>query len=498
MEASPESSVEDEARGQAQPHMADAERVMIGALLADNRKIDELPESALEAHNFYVKSHQTICDHILKLHHNRSVPVDKVTLSESLDAAGMLEAVGGVEYLGDLISAGEYAPNFDNYANIVRDLAALRRLIEETRTIRDSAYDRKDNTADAIIDDAERRIFELSTQYRDKRNSSLRPIKEVVKDVHERIEVMHERQRENKSPYTGLVTGYRCLDEASSGLQPGELTVLAARPSVGKTSFALDIVRNVCTRPDEDGNPRAALFFSLEMSATQLGYRLISVVSGVDQHLMRIGKVHSDRDWTSLVKSLRSFDMWPLWIDEATMLTVNDLRSRARQIMRQAENRGNKMSLIVVDYLQLMIGSRQDRAENRTLEVSAISRGLKSLARELQVPVLALSQMSRRVEERTGNRPQLSDLRESGSIEQDADLIVFLAYSQASKNREPQAGTRFIDLIIGKNRNGPIGMHRLLFNQKQTHFTETYDAVAEHYEEQANPYGDDASAHFSG
>ncbi len=496
MEAAHDSSVEDAARGQAQPHMAEAERVMIGALLADNRKIDELPQSALEPHNFYVKSHQIICEHILRLHHTRSVPVDLVTLSESLDAAGMLDIVGGAEYLGDLISAGEYAPNFDNYASIVRDLAALRRLIEETRAIRDSAYERGDNSADAIIDDAERRIFELSSQYRDKRNSSLRPIQEIVRDVHNRIQEMHERQENQQSPYTGLVTGYKCLDDASSGLQPGELTVLAARPSVGKTSFALDIVRNVCTNPDEEGKQRAALFFSLEMSATQLGYRLTSVVSGVDQHSMRIGKLKSASDWASLIKGLHSFDEWPLWIDEATMLTVNDLRSRARQIMRQAESAGHKMGLVVVDYLQLMIGSRQDRTENRTLEVSAISRGLKSLARELQVPVLALSQMSRRIEERTGNRPQLSDLRESGSIEQDADLIVFLARSQPTKDDEPVHGTSRIDLIIGKNRNGPVGLHKLLFNQRQTHFTELGNATEHDFEAANRPY-DDPTDHYT-
>ena len=466
----------------AAPHSPEAERIVIGVLLADNAKFDELPEGGLSPEDFYQTRHQLIYQHMQMLYSERKTAADAITVGQSLTGADKLEEAGGHEYLGDLYQQGDFYPNFSEYARIVRDTAALRKLIDEARNIRDSAQNRGEKTADEVLDEAERRIFELVSAFRDHHYGALRSIDNIVKQVHDDLELIQQRIREKKSPYTGLVTGHSRLDDSCAGLQPGELIILAARPSVGKTAFALDLIRKVCSFADDDGKQRWAAFFSLEMSGGQLAMRIMSAVSGISSHRMRTGRLNSS-DWERFMQAEDEIGKWGLYIDESNMLTINDLRSRSRRVKRLAENAGKVLSMIVVDYLQLMSGSDSGRHENRTLEVSSISRGLKALARELQVPVLALSQMSRKVEERGDRaRPILSDLRESGSIEQDADLILFLSRTR-KKGPEDPGDIDSIDMDIGKNRNGPVTRIIFSFDKATGRFRQAQDADDRDYQQ---------------
>ena len=466
------------------PHVPEAERVVIGVLLADNAKFDELPDGGLVHEDFYQTRHQLIYQHMQLLYGERKTAADAITVGESLAGAAKLEEIGGHEYLGDLQQQGDIYPNFSEYARIVREMAVLRRLLDEARAIRDTAQHRGDRSVDEIVDDAERRICELAARFRDHRFGSLRSISVITEQMREGLELIQQRVLENKSPYTGLVTGHSGLDYRCAGLQPGELIILGARPSVGKTAFALDLVRRVCSAPDDDGRRRWAAFFSLEMSGNQLAMRIMSSVSGISSHAMRSGKLAAP-EWDRFMQAEEEVGKWGLQIDESSMLTVNDLRSRSRRVKRSAENAGGALSIIIVDYLQLMIGSERDRQENRTLEVSSISRGLKALARELQVPVLALSQLSRNVENRTSRIPQLSDLRESGAIEQDADLVMFLERTRVverSKDRggdEDIGGNReSITMFIRKNRNGPVGKVLFEFEKASNRFRQEAEEEA--------------------
>ncbi|MCY4324419.1 MAG: replicative DNA helicase [Betaproteobacteria bacterium] len=471
------------------PHSAEAERIVIGVLLADNAKFDELPDGGLSHDDFYLARHQLIYQHIDMLYNKHNTVADMATVAESLAGVDKLAEIGGREYLLDMQQQADFYPHFAQYARTVREIAVLRRLIEETRAIRDLAQQRRDNAAnrsedrqkilsvDEIVDKAEQKVSELASKFRDHRDASLLEISKIVRDVHKNLEIIQQRVKEKKLPYTGLITGHSLLDYYCAGLQPGELIILGARPSVGKTAFSLDLVRRICSKPDEEGRQRWVGFFSLEMSASQLAMRIMSSVSRISSHAMRTGQLAAP-EWDRFMQADEEVSKWGLQIDESSMLTVNDLRSRSRRIKRMAENTGGTLSMIIVDYLQLMIGSDRDRQENRTLEVSSISRGLKSLARELQVPVLALAQLSRSVEQRSKRIPQLSDLRESGAIEQDADQVIFLERTSEIDKNEPRAedhGPESITMFIRKNRNGPVGKILFEFRKSANRFDQHRD-----------------------
>ena len=434
------------------PHSVEAEQSVLGGLLLDNASFDRIADRIAET-DFYRDEHRRIFRQIRRLL-ERGKPVDAVTVAESLDTAGEGSETGGLAYLGELAANTPSAANIVRYAEIVRDRALLRQLVTAGDEIADSALNPVGRDPKQLLDEAEAKVFAIA-EGGFRHQTGFQHINPLLTQVVERIQELHDR--DNPSEITGIPTGYNDLDNRTSGLQPGDLLIVAGRPSMGKTSFALNMAEHVAI---EVGLPVAV--FSMEMGGAQLAMRMLSSVGRLDAHRVRTGRLNDD-EWARLSFALGKMHEAPLYIDETQALNPIDLRARARRLCRQC----GKLGLIVIDYLQLM-SAANGGGENRATEISEISRSLKGLAKELSVPVIALSQLNRSLEQRPNKRPVMSDLRESGAIEQDADVIMFIYRDEVYHPDTPDKGTA--EIIIGKQRNGPIGTVRLAFLGEYTRF----------------------------
>ena len=434
------------------PHSVEAEQSLLGGLLLDNQAFDKIAD-LVTAEDFYRDDHRRIYRHLAKLiEHGK--PADVVTVAESIEASEDKERTGGPAYLGSLAQNTPSALNIRRYAELVRERSVQRRLIQVATEIAESALAPSGKEIGQLLDEAESRILEVGERGQ-RGTQGFEPIQPVLARVFERID--HLYHQENKSDVTGLPTGFADLDERTAGLQEGDLVIVAGRPSMGKTAFALNIAEHVAV---EDGVPVA--IFSMEMGATQLAMRMLGSIARVDQHKMRTGRLN-DEEWSRLSTAMGKLHDAPIFIDETGALNALELRTRARRIHRQC----GKLGLVMVDYLQLM--SASSTGENRATEISEISRSLKALAKELGAPVVALSQLNRALETRPDKRPMMSDLRESGAIEQDADLILFIYRDEVYYPEKPESkGTA--EVIIGKQRNGPIGKINMTFLGEHTRF----------------------------
>ena len=434
------------------PHSVEAEQSLLGGLLLDNHAFDKIAD-LVTADDFYRDDHRRIYRHVARLI-EQGKPADVVTVAEAVEASEDKDRTGGPAYLGSLAQNTPSALNIRRYAELVRERSVQRRLIQVATEIAESALSPSGKEVGQLLDEAESRILEVGEKGQ-RGTQGFEQIQPVLARVFERIDRLYHQ--ENKSDVTGLPTGFVDLDERTAGLQEGELIIVAGRPSMGKTAFALNIAENVAVR---NGVPVA--IFSMEMGSTQLAMRMLGSIAGVDQHKMRTGRLN-DEEWSSLSTAMGKLHDAPIFIDETGALNALELRTRARRIHRQC----GKLGLVVVDYLQLM-SARQD-GENRATEISEISRSLKALAKELGAPVVALSQLNRALETRNEKRPMMSDLRESGAIEQDADVILFIYRDEVYyPDKLDVRGTA--EIIIGKQRNGPIGTVKLTFLGEHTRF----------------------------
>ncbi|MBV8032881.1 MAG: replicative DNA helicase, partial [Betaproteobacteria bacterium] len=422
------------------PHSIEAEQSLLGALLLDNQAFDRVAD-LVTGEDFYRDDHRRIWRHIARLV-EANKPADVVTVSESIEASEDKDKTGGPAYLGALAQNTPSALNIRRYAELVREKSVQRRLAQVATGIAEDALNPGSKDVGQMLDEAESKIFQIAESGA-RRDQGLMEIKPVLARVFERID--HLYHRDNPSDVTGVPTGYTRLDQMTSGLQAGDLVVVAGRPSMGKTALALNIAEHVAV---DNGLPVA--IFSMEMSAAQLAMRMLGSIARVDQHKMRTGKLN-DREWSELSDAMAKLHETPLFIDEGGALTALEVRARARRLKRQY----SKLGLIVIDYLQLMSSTAQ--GENRATEISEISRSLKAMAKELDVPVIALSQLNRAVDQRPDRRPVMSDLRESGAIEQDADVIMFIYREVVYKPDLPEEQRGIAEVILGKQRNGPIG-----------------------------------------
>lgn len=418
------------------PQSIEAEMSVLGAMLLDNEVIS-LVVPILNKQSFYKTAHQELFQTLVEVY-DRGQTVDLVVLREELKKRSLLEKVGGVEYLLELEETVPTIGNVEFYANIVREKSIKRHLIEVAATIQKQSFDESVET-DLLLDTSERAIFDITQK---KFNTASTKLNEILKETFNRIENLHDRQNR----LTGLSTGYYDLDDCTCGLQPSELIIVAARPSMGKTSLVLNIIEHTGVV-----EKKPAVIFSLEMSAQQVAQNMLCAHARIDAHKLRRGFLE-DKQWSDLSYGMGALSEAPIFIDDTPGLTVLEVRAKARRLKAQYD-----IQLIAVDYLQLM---ESPRSESRQQEISVISRGLKSLARELSVPVIAVSQLNRSVESREGHRPRMSDLRESGSIEQDADVIILL-HREDYYDPEKKDGTA--ELIIAKQRNGPTGTVKLAF-----------------------------------
>ena len=430
------------------PHSIQAEQSVLGALLLDNSAYDRIADSLVE-NDFYRYDHRLIFQHIVKLI-NRCKPADVVTVYESLQGTGKAEEVGGLSYLNDLSSNTPSAANIRHYADIVRSAGACRQLIAVADEISVEAFAWHGKDSKQIVDAAESKILAINERATTKGVG----IQSLITQAVERIDELYNR--DDQSGITGTATGFADIDRLTSGMQAGDLIIVAGRPSMGKTSFAMNIGENVAIK---SGLP--VVVFSMEMGGAQLATRMLGSVGRLDQQRLRVGHLE-DHDWPKMTQAIQLINDARIHIDDSPALNYSELRSRAR---RQAKEFG-KLGLIIIDYLQLM--SANSAGENRATEISEISRNLKGLAKELNCPVIALSQLNRSLENRPNKRPVMSDLRESGAIEQDADVIMFIYRDEVYDSHSQDAGTA--EIIIGKQRNGPIGTVRLAFNGAFTKF----------------------------
>jgi len=433
------------------PHSIEAEQSVLGGLLLDNESLDRITDLLTEA-DFYRSEHKLIYQQITRLL-ERGKPADVVTVSEAIEQAGLTDDTGGLAYLGELAANTPSAANIRRYAEIVRERAVLRHLVVAGDEIATDALNPLGRDAKELLDTAEQKVFAIA-EMGARAQQGFVHINPLLTQVVERIQELHDR--ENPSEITGVPTGFTDLDRMTSGLQAGDLIIVAGRPSMGKTAFALNIAEYVAV---DVGLPVAV--FSMEMGGTQLAMRMLASIGRLDSHRVRTGRL-TDDEWSRLTYALGKLHEAPMHIDETGGMNPTDLRGRARRLKRQV----GKLGLIVIDYIQLMGSTRQN--ENRATEVSEISRSLKALARELEVPIIALSQLSRKVEERTDKRPMMSDLRESGAIEQDADVILMMYREDYYKPDTPDKG--MAEVIIGKQRNGPTGTVSLAFLGEYTRF----------------------------
>ena len=439
------------------PHSLEAEQAVLGGLLLDNAAWDKIADFVRDG-DFYRADHRLIYQYISRLI-GASKPADVITVTEALERGGKLAEAGGLAYVAALAQNTPSAVNIRRYAEIVRDRAVMRQLVSVGSEIAESALNPLGRSADELINEAEARVFAISEQGSRGRQGFVE-IRPLIAQVVERIDQLHA----NPSDITGIPSGYVDLDRMTSGLQQGDLIIVAGRPSMGKTAFSLNIAEHLGL---VEGLPVA--IFSMEMSGTQLVMRMIGSVAKVDQLKVRTGRI-ADDEWPRLTHAWARLNEAPLFIDETPALNALELRARARRLHRQVGGPG--LGLIVIDYLQLMSATGQ--GENRATEISEISRSLKALAKELSVPVIALSQLNRSLEQRPNKRPVMSDLRESGAIEQDADLILFIYRDEVYNAESPDKG--IAEIIVGKQRNGPTGTIKLTFQGQFTRFENYADS----------------------
>ncbi len=430
------------------PHSPEAEFSVLGGLMLDNEAWTEVSER-LTSDDFFRRDHRIVFRAIETLA-GESQPFDVVTVAERLEQTGELADVGGLAMLGQLVEDTPSAANIVAYADIVRERAVMRDLIRAGTGIAERGYHPEGATTDQLLDQAEREVFQISDR-QSRGRSTVRGIKDLLAGAVDRIDELYK----SDNAITGVSTGFSDFDNMTSGLQRSDLVIVAGRPSMGKTAFAVNIAENAAIR---DRLPVA--IFSMEMPGEQLAMRMMSSLGRIDQHRVRTGKLQDD-DWPRLTSAVGMLSEVKLFIDDAPALSPSDLRARCRRIKRE-----HGLGLVVVDYLQLM--RLPGNSENRATEISEISRSLKTLAKELNVPVLALSQLNRSLEQRPNKRPVMSDLRESGAIEQDADVIVFIYRDEVYNEDSPDKGVA--EIIIGKQRNGPIGTVRLTFLGQYTRF----------------------------
>jgi replicative DNA helicase len=455
-----EDSVSDKLR--VPPHSIQAEQSVLGGLMLDNQAWEQIADRVGEE-DFYRREHRLIFRAIDALG-EQNKPFDVVTLAEELERHDSLQEVGGLAYLGNLAKDTPSAANIQAYADIVRERSVTRQLIHVGNQIANSGFQPEGRNSTELLDEAERRVFEIAEQ-RTKAGGGFASVKSLLTKAVDRIETLFGQD----DPITGVATGFSDFDDMTAGLQPADLIIVAGRPSMGKTTFAMNIAENVAI-----GSKLPVAVFSMEMPGEALAMRMMSSLGRINQHRVRTGKLEDD-EWPRLTSAVSMLSDASLFIDDSPALTPTEVRARARRLMREHKQLG----LIVIDYLQLM--QAPGSAENRTNEISAISRGLKALAKELNVPVIALSQLNRSLEQRTNKRPIMSDLRESGAIEQDADLVVFIYRDEVYNEDSPSKG--MAEIIIGKHRNGPTGKINLTFLGEYTKFENFVDDVygAERY-----------------
>jgi replicative DNA helicase len=444
------------------PHSLEAEQSVLGGLMLDNSSWDTVSER-LVADDFYRHEHRLTFNAMAELAEGAH-PLDVVTLSEALERRDQLESVGGLAYLAELARNTPSASNIRAYADIVRERATLRKLIQASRQIADSAYSPEGRLPDELVNEAERLVFQIS-ESRPKFGGPIGMSQLLTKAV-DRIDELFNM----KGQMTGISTGFRDLDDMTSGLQPSDLVIIAGRPSMGKTTFAMNLVEHAVV-----SNDKPVVVFSMEMPAESLMLRMLSSLGRIDQTRVRTGQLE-DEDWPRLTSAVNLLKDRQLFIDDTPALSPNELRSRVRRIAREHGNIG----LVMIDYLQLM--QVPGLSENRTAEISEISRSLKGIAKEFNCPVVSLSQLNRSLEQRPNKRPVMSDLRESGAIEQDADVIAFV-YRDEVYNTDNPDNKGLAELIIGKQRNGPIGTVHMAFIGKYTRFEDLApDSYGQHYE----------------
>ncbi|MCB1854969.1 MAG: replicative DNA helicase [Halieaceae bacterium] len=438
----------DLARIKMQPHSIEAEQSVLGGLLLSADGWDAVAEAVTDG-DFYRPDHRLIFRQIARLA-EAAEPVDVITVADKLEARGELAAAGGLPYLAELAQNTPSASNIRAYAQVVSERASLRKLIEAAQEIADSGFNPEGRTPDELIDEAERRIMQISEQ--GPKAGGPQSVNPLLQSAIGRIEELFN----SGGDITGLSTGFKDLDGMTSGLQPADLVIVAGRPSMGKTSFAMNLVEHAILN-----QAKPILVFSMEMPADSLIIRMLSSVGRIDQTRIRNGKLEQE-DWPKLSTAVNKLKDVPLYIDDTPALTPTEVRSRVRRVMREH----GELGMVMVDYLQLMqvAGS----SEGRTAEISEISRSLKAIAKEFQCPMVALSQLNRSLEQRPNKRPVNSDLRESGAIEQDADVIMFIYRDEVYNEESPDKGVA--EIIIGKQRNGPIGICRLAFIGQYTRF----------------------------
>lgn len=429
------------------PQNLEAEQAVLGGMLIEREAISKVAEF-LHSEDFYREAHRLIFGAMQELF-NKNEPVDLVTVTEYLRKSDKLENAGGIAYITSLANSVPTAANIIYHGKIVEEKSLLRQLINSATNIAGMGYEASEEVAN-ILDKAEKMILEVSGR---KIGGDFTPIKSIIFDAFGKIEQLYA----SKGGITGLASGFKDLDRLTSGLQASDLILVAARPSMGKTAFTLNIASNVAIREKQ-----AVAFFSLEMSKEQLVQRMLCAEASIDSQRLRIGELE-DRDWSKLISAADRLSSAPIFIDDTAGITVMEMRSKARRLKIEHD-----LKLIIIDYLQLMQGSGSKGGENRQQEISEISRSLKALAREINVPVIALSQLSRSVESRQVKKPMLSDLRESGSLEQDADIVAFL-YREDYYNPDTE-NKNITEVIIAKHRNGPVDTVQLFFHKQFTKF----------------------------
>ncbi|MCF7991447.1 MAG: replicative DNA helicase [Thiohalocapsa sp.] len=434
------------------PHNVQAEQSLLGALMLENSTW-ELVADKVREEDFYRQEHRLIFRALTVLA-EQDQPFDVITLSEALEKRKLLDDVGGINYLAEIDRNTASAANAAHYARIIRFNSVLRQLVKAGTEITDLAFDTGGRSEAEILDAAETKVFKIAEQLN--RGGGFKPIKDLLTMAVDKIDELYHRDE----PITGMPTGFIDFDMKTSGLQPADLIIVAGRPSMGKTSFAMNMAENVAIKTG-----KGVAVFSMEMPGDSLAMRMMSSLGQIDQHRVRTGKL-SDEDWPRLTSAVTMLSQVPLYIDDTPALSPTDLRARVRRLQREVKREEKELGLVVIDYLQLM--QAPSEGENRATEISAISRSLKSLAKELNVPVVALSQLNRSLEQRPNKRPVMSDLRESGAIEQDADVIVFIYRDEVYNEDSPDKGVA--EVIIGKQRNGPIGTVKLAFLGQYTKF----------------------------
>ena len=436
------------------PHSIDAEQAVLGGLMLDERAWERIADKLYEE-DFYRKDHRLIYRAIGDLA-NKNMPCDAVTLGEWFESKGIAELVGGSSYVLQLANSTPSAANITAYAEIVREKSVLRQLIDAGTEITGDGFQPEGRSSQEILENAEQRVFRIAESGARGRKGFV-AMRAAVKEA---FQILHQRY-ESKGSVTGLATGFADLDELTAGLQPSDLIIVAARPSMGKTALAVNMAEHAALK-----SRKAVAIFSMEMSASQLAFRLISSLGRINQQHLRTGDIQEE-EWPRVTSAITLLSDAKIFIDDTPALSPGELRARARRLKREHD-----LGLIVIDYLQLM--AVPGNKENRATEISEISRGLKALAKELNIPVIALSQLNRSLEQRTDKRPVMADLRESGAIEQDADVIIFIYRDEYYNQDSPDKGQA--EIIIGKQRNGPTGTIKLTFLGQYTKF-ENYSSA---------------------